>query len=299
VSGQISETPVTPKVSLQYFFTPASLAYVTAAKGFRAGGVNQVLTSAADGSLAQYSLTTAVLPGTYDSDTVWSYELGGKTGFWDGRAQVNAAIYNLDWKNVQTFLFLGDGAVFNVPSARSRGVEIEAQLRPVRALTLNTAVTRTEAEYTSSLIIPGGPGSRAGDLTIARDGQKFAQPAWTVDFGARYDFARNTFGRAYARIDYRWFDSYLTAVPGTAQFSPDSSRIPAQKNINLRLGFEWESLDVNLFALNVTDEKKGAQGGGRSQCTNEDCSTYNSYGYGRTLNAPMPRQIGIQVAYRP
>lgn len=299
ISGQISETPVTPKFSVQYFINPTTLAYASAAKGFRAGGVNQVLTSAADGSLGQYSLTTSVLPRTYESDTVWSYELGGKTGFWDGRAQVNAAIYNLDWKNVQTFLFLGDGAVFNVPKARSRGIEVEGQLRPVRPLTLNAAVTRTSAKYTSSLVIPGGPGSRAGDLSIARDGQKFAQPAWTLDMGARLDFNVGAQAKGYARIDYRWFDDYLVGVPGTAQFSPDSSRIPAQKNINLRLGFEWEGFDVSLFALNATDEKKGARTGGRSQCQNDDCSIYNSYSYGRTLNAPTPRQVGIQVAYRP
>src|SRR5690606_38619267 len=116
VTGSVSETPVTPKLSAQYFITPESQVYFTAAKGFRPGGVNQALTSAADGFLLQqYGLTRDVLPRTYDSDTVWSYELGGKTGFWDGRAQVNAAIYNLDWKNVQTYVFMGDGAVFNVP----------------------------------------------------------------------------------------------------------------------------------------------------------------------------------------
>ncbi len=41
VSGEITATPVTPKVSLQYFFTPDDLIYATASKGFRAGGVNQ------------------------------------------------------------------------------------------------------------------------------------------------------------------------------------------------------------------------------------------------------------------
>jgi hypothetical protein len=87
-------------------------------------------------------------------------------------------------------------------------------------------------------------------------------------------------------------------VPGTAQYSPDSSKVPAQKNINLRLGFEHNAFDVSLFALNLTDEKNGGQTGGRSQCTNADCSTYSSYAYGRTINAPTPRQIGVQVAYR-
>src|SRR5690606_39527937 len=58
VTGRISESPVTPKMSLQYFLNPDDLLYFSAAKGFRPGGVNQVLTSAAQGSLAQNGLTT-------------------------------------------------------------------------------------------------------------------------------------------------------------------------------------------------------------------------------------------------
>ena len=95
--------------------------------------------------------------------------LAAKLASVGGRAQINADIYDLQWKNVQTFLFTGDGAVFNVPTARSRGAELEAQLRPVRPLTLNAAVAYIKAEYTSSLSIPGRtrlargqPGHRAG-----------------------------------------------------------------------------------------------------------------------------------------
>jgi iron complex outermembrane receptor protein len=297
VKGQISETPVTPKLSLQYFFNPDDLLYVTAAKGFRAGGVNQVLTSAAQGSLAQYDLTTDVLPKTYDSDSVWSYELGGKFRLLDGRAQINTAIYDLEWNDVQTFLFLGDGAVFNVPKARSRGIEIEGEFRPIQPLTLNAALSHTKAEYRSSLVIPGGPATRGGDLVVARAGQEFAQPPNTADLGARFDFQIGS-TPAYARIDYRWQDGYATVARSSGAYSPDSSDVPAQKSINLRFGFERGGFDVNLFALNVTDETKGRRFGGRSQCTNADCSAYNSYTYGATLAAPVPRQIGIQLAYR-
>jgi len=298
VKGVITDTPVTPKVSLQYFINPDDLIYVTAAKGFRAGGVNQVLTSAAAGLLANYGLTTAAMPTTYESDSVWSYELGGKMRLWEGRAQINASIYDLEWSNMQQFLFLGDGVVFNVPSVRTRGGDIEAQLRPFRSLTLNASVGYIEAEYTSSLVIPGGPGSRSGDLVIATDGQGLPQPSWTYDIGARYDLQIGDFGQAYGRVDYRWTDGFATAAPGTTAYSPDSSYIPSRKNVNLRLGIVHGDLDVNVFALNVTDEKVGAESGGRSQCTNADCSTYNAYTYGRTLSPPTPRQIGVQVAYR-
>ena len=297
VSGEISETPVTPKLSLQYFFNSDDLLYLTAAKGFRAGGVNQVLTSAAQGSLAQYDLTTAVLPRTYGSDTVLSYELGGKVRLLDGRAQINTAIYDLEWKDVQTFLFLGDGAVFNVPKARSRGIEVEGEFRPIPLLTLNAALSNTKAEYRSSLVIPGGPATRAGDLVVAREGQEFAQPPRTLDLGARFDFSIGS-TPAYARIDYLWQDGYATVARNSGAYSPDSSDVPAQKSINLRFGFERGGFDVNLFVLNATDEKEGQRFGGRSQCTNADCSTYNSYTYGATVAAPLPRQIGLQLAYR-
>jgi outer membrane receptor protein involved in Fe transport len=214
---------------------------------------------------------------------------------------VNAAVYDIEWKNVQTFYFTGEGVVFNVPSARSRGAEVEGQVRPIRPLTLNTAVAYTRSKYLDGLRIPGGPTSTVGDLVIATDGQTFAQPEWTVDFGARYDWRIASTVNSYARVDYRWLKGYPTAVPGTTQYSPDSSDIPGQRNINVRLGFEFSDFDVNLLALNVTDEKKGARSGGRSACaaTSADCSVYNTYTYGRTVAAPMPRQIGIQVTYRP
>jgi outer membrane receptor protein involved in Fe transport len=298
VSGDISATPVTPKASVQYYFTPDDLLYATASEGFRAGGVNQVLTSASVGTLAEYGLTTSALPRTYRSDSLWNYELGSKTRLWDGRAQINADVYDLEWKNVQTFFFTGDGAVFNVPTARSRGAELEAQMRPFQPLTLNAAVDYIKAEYTSSLAVPAGPGSRAGNLVVAEDGQAFAQPNWTVDLGARYEVPMGSFGNGYARIDYRWFNGFLTAEPGTGVYSPDSSYIPPQTNVNLRIGIEHSGFDVNLFVLNLTGEYSGPLTGGRSQCTDASCSTFNSYTYGQTVQAPTPRQIGLQVSYR-
>jgi outer membrane receptor protein involved in Fe transport len=300
VTGQIAETPVTPKASLQYFFTPDDLVYASVAKGFRAGGVNQVTTSATDGTLARYGLTAAgSFPRTFESDSVWNYELGAKFRLWDGKAQINTAVYNIEWKNVQYFYFTGDGAVFNLPSARSRGAELEGQLRPFQPLTLNAAVAYTKSEYTSGLNLGQGPGSTTGtDLVLVTDGQLFAQPAWTYDVGARYDFQISDAFRGYARIDYRWQEGFPTAVPGTPAYSPDSSDVPAQKNVNLRLGLEFREFDVSVFALNVTDEDTSGSTGGRSGCTNADCSTYNTYTYGRTVSAPTPRQIGIQVAYR-
>lgn len=297
VKGEITDSPITPKLSVQYQFSPDRIVYATAAKGFRAGGVNQVFSSAGSGQLfGQYGLTKSVLPVTYESDSVWSYELGAKIRFWDGRAQVNTAVYKLEWDDVQTNVFIGgDGFVVNVPSAESTGVEFEAQLRPVTPLTLNLAVGYGTAEYTSGWSIPG---ARGFDLMAAQDGQKFTQPDWTVNAGVRYDLPISARYNGYVRLDYTWFEDYLTAPVGAPNYTPDSSVIPSLKQLNLRLGVDVGDLDLNFFVYNLSDEDAGSTFGGRSACTNADCSSFNNYNIARTLNAPTPRQIGLQVAYR-
>jgi outer membrane receptor protein involved in Fe transport len=297
VKGEISDSPITPKLSLQYQFTPNQIVYATAAKGFRAGGVNQVFSSAGSGQLfGQYGLTKAVLPVTYDSDSVWSYELGAKIRMWDGRAQLNTAIYLLEWDDVQTNVFIGgDGFVVNVPTAESTGVEFEAQVRPVTPLTFNVAVGYGTAEYTSEYRIKG---TRGFDLMAAQNGQKFAQPDWTVNAGVRYDLPISSEINSYARLDYTWFENYQTAPLGAPNYTPDSSEVPSQKQLNLRIGVDYGSFDVNFFVYNLTDEDEGSMFGGRSACTNADCSTFNNFNMARTMNAPTPRQMGLQLAYR-
>jgi outer membrane receptor protein involved in Fe transport len=298
VVGQIAETPITPKLSVQYLFSEDDFLYATASKGFRAGGVNQVFSSAGQGQLfGQYGLTKEGLPKTYSSDTVWNYELGGKFGFLEGRAQINAAVYELRWKDVQTNVFIGgDGFVANVPTARSRGAEAEAQWRPVRMLTFNAAASYIKAEYTSTLKYPG---ARGLDLFAAQDGQAFAQPKWSADVGARLDIPLGAADTSlYARLDYRWLDEFDLAPPGSPSYTPDSSTVPSSQNVNLRLGVEHGSFDVNLFVNNLTDEDKGALSGGRSSCTNIDCSAFLNYNVVRTIAAPIPRQVGLQLAYR-
>jgi iron complex outermembrane recepter protein len=296
VRGEISDSPITPKLSVQYMITPNQIVYATAAKGFRAGGVNQVFSSAGSGQLfGQYGLTKSVLPVSYESDSVWSYELGAKFRLWDGRAQINTAIFRLDWDDVQTNVFIGgDGFVVNVPSAKSTGVEFEVELRPVTALTLNAAVGYGTAEYTSEYRIRG---NRGFDLMAAQNGQLFPQPEWTINTGARYDMTIANMD-TYARLDYTWYENYQTAPLGAPNYTPDSSEVPSLKQLNLRIGVDIGSLDLNLFVYNLTDEHAGSMFGGRSACTNADCSTFNNYNMARTINAPMPRQIGLQLAYR-
>lgn len=299
VVGSIQEDPVTPKFSIEYKPFDGGLLYFNAAKGFRAGGVNEVCTQVCLVNLTtQTGLTTnASLPKTYESDTVWSYEVGGKFRMLDGKAQINTSIYKIDWSNVQVFQALGgDGFVGNAPSATSKGAEIEATYRPIRALTLNASVAYNKAEYTADFIIPGV----TNPIRVTQAGQLFPQPKWTADVGARFEIPISDDRSAYARADYRWADGYLSVPPGNIAFSPDSSIVPESQNLNLRLGVDWGSFDLNVFVNNALDYQEGPQAGGRAQCAGgaADCPVFNQYNPFKTVNWGTPRRIGVQLAYR-
>ena len=299
VLGSITNDPVTPKFSAEYTIAPHELVYFTASKGFRAGGINQVITSTGQILLnVLYGLSdTSKLPKFYQSDSVWSYEVGGKFGFLDGRGQVNVAAYLIDWDNVQVNQSIGgDAFVVNAPHAESKGVELETQLRPISPLSLNAAVSYNHAQYTSNFNIDTG--NPANPIKVVQNGQLFPQPQWTVNFGARYDVRFTDQYRGYIRADYRWAGGFQTVPPGNPSYSPDSSNIPESRNLDLRLGVERATYELNVFATNVTDNREGPTTGGRSQCFNTACTSYNSYTVYRTTNWGLPRQVGVQFVYR-
>jgi outer membrane receptor protein involved in Fe transport len=319
-SGTVAESPVTPKFGLNYQINDNSMVYVTAAKGFRAGGINaQVSQGICGDGLERFGITPADLPSTYESDSVWSYELGAKLRFFN-RVQVNAAVYQIDWANVQITQAppgCGLSPTFNGDGARSRGVELEANARVFRGLTVNGAFGYNDTRYTSTtVVIQGRPNALNGftsqDFTISLKDQKFALPPWTLSVGARYEMDITSKARGYVRGDYRYSKGYLNNPFGTTGYNPDSNVNPSIFTANLRAGVEYGDFDINLFVNNLLDRKRGNIGGGRTGCTlpaaggTPACNTpstnapngYTGYSALRTINTGTPREFGIQIAFR-
>jgi outer membrane receptor protein involved in Fe transport len=319
-SGNIAESPVTPKFGLQYNITDSSLVYVTAAKGFRAGGINaQVSQGICGPGLDQFGIQASELPATYGADSVWSYEAGAKLRFFN-RIQLNAAVYQIDWSNVQITQAppgCGLAPTFNGDGARSRGVELEGQARVFRDLTLNAAFGYNDTRYTATtVVIQGRPNALNGftvqDFTISLKDQKFALPPWTLSVGARYEHEITNKAKGYVRGDFRYSKGFLNNPFGTTGYNPDSNVNPSYYTANLRAGVEYGDFDINLFVNNLLDRKDGNIGGGRSGCTlpgaggTPACNTpatnapngYTGYNPLRTINTGNPREFGIQIAFR-
>jgi iron complex outermembrane receptor protein len=126
-----SEDGLNPKFNLSYTFSPDLMTYATISKGFRPGGGNAqypVTGPYWSAVFAPYKFSGDKWPSSYQSDTVWSYELGEKARFFDRRLTVNASLYYERWNNIQLLALPGDWALnINGNHATIYGGEIETR----------------------------------------------------------------------------------------------------------------------------------------------------------------------------
>ena len=303
-SGQSTESPITPKFGLQWQITDKDMVYVTAAKGFRAGGVNsEVSYGICQLGLDPIGLKPADLPLQYKSDSVWSYEGGAKLRVLDNRVQLNGDVYRIDWKLPQYTTPLpncGLVTTFNAPSARAQGIEFEAQALIVRGFTVNGSFGYTDAKYTGTLFLPSkaSPTTTSAGYTLVGDGQPFAVPKYTFSVGARYEATLSSTIRGYVRGDYRHASSYYLNPQPSTNFTPDQ-QAQAYGTANFRAGVLYGDFDINVFANNAFDRSTGLIGGGRAACIDlPACTTFRTYNPWRTMDSGYPREIGLQVVYR-
>ena len=304
-TGSSTDSPVTPKVGAQYQLTDDNMLYANAAKGFRAGGVNNQLNpNTCAVGLALFGLTVNDIPKDYGPDTVWSYEAGGKFRLLDRKLQLNLAAFRIDWTNIQVSIAAqgcGQNWSQNGGSARSQGVDLQAQYRPFQPLTLTVAAGYTDAKYLAPVT---GPTPLTGSPAIAiNKGDGFGIPKWQVNFTAQYDFEVMSHN-LYVRGDYQYQGPYLQGVSfGAANYNPFTRQVKAQDLFNLRAGVAFDRFDVNVFANNVTNSRDriGNAGNGIGACSaagGAGCTAYGTFQPFVAQQFQRPRSIGVQANYR-
>jgi outer membrane receptor protein involved in Fe transport len=310
--GSSVDSPVTPKFGVEYDLAPNQIVYATAAQGFRAGGVNPAVAQAVcQTGLTQLGITASQVPSSYGSDSVWSYELGGKFRLLDNRLQLNAAIYRIDWSGVQSTVVIGgcgQSFVMNGGRAKSQGVDFQTQFRPIGPLTLTLNLGYDDAKYVDPVRGPSG-GAGATALPSINAGDALGVPPWQASVSAQYNFT--AFGKfdSYVRLDDQWQSSYTNGPSyGVSQYNPFTRFIGEQNTLNARLGARIENWDFSLFALNLADSryKIGNTGNGIGACATPTaavpggpgCTTYATWTpfVGQTYQ--RPRVVGLQANYR-
>lgn len=133
----------TGRAALDYSLNDDVLLYASAARGLKSGGVNQ-------SAGVQNDALPVFLP-----ETNWTYEAGVKATLWDGRALINAAVFYIDWNDLQTLapaeLGLGP-VVFNGIGASSKGFELDATVDVTEKLQWRLATAYSDPTYNDGFI---------------------------------------------------------------------------------------------------------------------------------------------------
>jgi len=246
-SGSKSEMPVTPRFAISYQITPQQMIYTTAAEGYRIGGANESVAGiqACAGDLAQLGIKD--VPHTFNSDTVWSYELGDKGTFLGGRLSMDASIFWINWKQIQEQVLLPDCGYYytaNLGEAESRGFDVQADYAVGHGLTIGGNAGLTDARYTTTAIEEGN--------ILAQKGDSLATPEWTATANAQQNFTLPREASGYARIDYQFAGPYYrTGSSETYAYNANTRDAPATNFVSIRAGAKRDGWDVSLFVDNV------------------------------------------------
>jgi iron complex outermembrane receptor protein len=222
-----------PKASLAYHFREGLLGYVTAGKGFRSGGFNNL----APGS--------NFMPG-FDKESLISYETGLKGSAFNGRMRTGVSLFFIDYADQQYFLFdqTGTQANINVKKSEITGGELEITALPIDSLQINFGLGFTDSEIIEYEDIPGVlvPASEIIGRSVP------GAPVWTVNLSMQHTKSINDTLDLVSRFDYEHRDkTYWTLDNLDIQ--------PAYDLTNISLALENERWTTRLYVNNLFDEQ--------------------------------------------
>ncbi len=239
------ETGFNPSFLVEAVINDEMNVYASAAKGFRVGGVNGNLPQGLCGPEIDALNINPDQTRTYDSDELWSYELGVKSTLADNRVTLNAAVYYIDWTDVQQFNRLACGFQYtaNAGEAESKGFEVEMAAAITDGLTATVGVGYTDAEITDS----GGIGG-------VSDGDKVqGVPDWTASGSLEYMFPMGNQWDGMVRADANYYGESFSS--NNESSSVNQRQRDAWSAVNFRAGMINETWDLVLFVDNATDER--------------------------------------------
>jgi iron complex outermembrane recepter protein len=188
VDEDASFTEVSPQFAVAYRLQPEHTVYGSISRGFKSGGFNP-----------------ASLPGSeaYGEEHTWNLEGGVKTTWAEGRVSANAAVFYIDWDdlqlNVPNPFVPAQFYIANVGSAKSKGVELELNARAAPGVDLFGGIGYTHARF--------GDASRSSGVDVS--GNKLpSTPDYTTMFGGQYSRVLSSSMTMHARAEVVFYGAF-------------------------------------------------------------------------------------------
>ncbi len=236
-----SDSKVTWKGNISWKPNRDVLVYATAASGFRVGGLNQADLPFASG-----------IPRGYRSDSLVNYELGTKLTLAGGRVTVDAAIYHIDWSDIQVRAVDSTGAfpfTTNAGGAAVNGVEADVNAVLATGVTLDLA-----GSYQRAFLTSDQPGGVPRDPALGLRGDNVPNVprfSGSINLDVNRPLSGNFNYVIHADANYRG-SSHTTLGRTRDRFNV---LLGDYSLTNLRIGVENGPWRVELFARNLFDAR--------------------------------------------
>jgi iron complex outermembrane receptor protein len=289
VPASTDSSGTSPRLILTYKANDDLIFNAQAARGFRLGGINDPINKPL---CSPEDLVVFGNQANWKDEKTWNYELGMKSQWFDRKVTFNVSAFYSDIKDLQATTTAGTCSsriVFNVPTARSTGVEAELFARPTANWDFGLSATFIDAKLTSSVTssIPPPAGSPPGTpptLVVVgglADGNRLptspkAQAAGSIGYTVPVQTSTDFFANVTVQYVGSSFSQFENEEPGWGQIGgtgdPNAARLiayggpltvsqinfnpelPAYTLANFRFGLKTDRWQAAAYINNITDK---------------------------------------------
>lgn len=228
-------------VTPQFKVSSDLMIYARMASGYRPGGSNY---SAGPGT-----------PDAYNPDKTQDYEIGVKGEFLDHKLSVDASLYYIGWKDIQVFETnpaTGIGYIANGNRAKSQGLELSVESRPLTGLTIAAWLTLSDAVLTQAF----PPNSN--EYGVAGDRLPYSSRV-SANLSLERDFPLASRLMGFVRGAVSFVGNRESEFAGT----PTGMRanFPSYTQSDFRAGARYDSWTAALTINNISDQRGILNGG--------------------------------------
>lgn len=274
--GSTEASGVAPRFIASYKATPSVRVNAQVARGFRLGGINDPLNVPL---CTAQDLVTFGNNETWGDETAWNYELGMKSKVMGGRGSFGVALFNMDVRDLQATVTAGSCSsrvIFNVPKARSSGVELEFSAQPNESFDFSVSGTFNSSKLKSSLTSTSASGATS-IVSGIEDGNRLPTvPQAQIAAAATYhrpmaqglgyltgtlQYTGSRFTQigdqdpAFGTVNLNSFGANTLGGPLTQSTFSFDPELPSYTIVNLRVGLLRGRWDVSVFGNNLFDER--------------------------------------------
>jgi iron complex outermembrane receptor protein len=284
-----------PRFTLSYQASDDHMYYGSASHGTRSGGINPNLPITSD--------------PYFDSEENWTYEVGAKTQWFDGRLQVNAAAFYIDWTDAQ-FRQVESSVLTKTSNSKGlevTGFEVDFVYAPISGLLFSGGYGYSDAEFSNGTLATGGaaicnkllPADASSYPTVPVDcvtspvnGEDY--PDMGGNMPRRSSKHTANLAAEYTRNIHDDIDGFirLYGTYRSKQYNDDInvSYVDARTLVHLRAGIQSDNYNVTFWVKNLLDDDTPTY-------AQQFGTDFNSQLTTSTAVNPTLRRLGVTARY--